>query len=43
MNNKIESKKNAAEAASKLITNGMIVGLGTGSTIAFFRFFSKTN
>ncbi len=29
-------KKNAAEAAAKVIENGMVVGLGTGSTAAFF-------
>jgi ribose 5-phosphate isomerase A len=29
-------KKEAAEAAAKLIEDGMVVGLGTGSTAAFF-------
>ena len=29
-------KKDAAEAAAKLVENGMVVGLGTGSTAAFF-------
>ena len=28
-------KKEAAEAAAKLVTNGMVVGLGTGSTAAY--------
>lgn len=32
----IIAKKTAAEAASRLIQNGMILGLGTGSTTAFF-------
>jgi len=30
-----ESKKFAAEAAARLIQDGMVVGIGTGSTIAF--------
>ena len=30
------AKKKAAIAASKLVKDGMTVGLGTGSTIAFF-------
>lgn len=35
MDNNLE-KLNAAIAATKLIQDGMIVGLGTGSTVAFF-------
>jgi ribose 5-phosphate isomerase A len=31
-----EWKRSAAEAAAKLIDDGMVVGLGTGSTAAFF-------
>ena len=31
-----EWKKAAAESAAQLIQNGMVVGLGTGSTAAFF-------
>lgn len=36
MDNILVAKKKAAIAASKLVKDGMTVGLGTGSTIAFF-------
>jgi ribose 5-phosphate isomerase A len=33
---KVAQKKAAGEYAASLVTDGMIVGLGTGSTVAFF-------
>lgn len=32
----IQGKKAAAEAAVSLVKNGMVIGIGTGSTVAFF-------
>ena len=30
-----DEKKRAAEAAARLVEDGMLVGLGTGSTVAY--------